>query len=297
MGSYAQLKASLIASPVPSSLSMQASASSNQNGNSLTVAGYATAVLSVTGTMGGGTIVLFEAKADASGSNWVPIQGRQVGSSTSGAGTSLAGDWIFDVAGYYYLRARVASYSSGSVTVVGYVIALPSAQSVGPFPSYSACNDVFTITANPQDIICFVGSSTKTCKIQRMRLFSYTNSSESTNPFYLIKRKTANTGSFTTVTAVPFDSNSPPPTGGLVYYTGNPTAGTAVGNISVPTIVTPLTGATSFYVPPFYDLYVASDNGLPLTLRGTNESVCLNFNGAALPSGMKLKLEVIWTEE
>ncbi len=169
--------------------------------------------------------------------------------------------------------------------------------------TYMACTpNNYSIPSNPTDLVAFRGSSsTLICKIQRIRLFSYTTSSESTNEWYLIKRTSLPaTGTAAPVAdLVKLDSTSSAATANLYYYTANPS-----NNISPiltqATIITPLAGATSFYVPPYFDLFNANDTSQPITLRnvsGTPECISLCFNAQTWPSGMKIKVEVIWTEE
>ncbi len=188
--------------------------------------------------------------------------------------------------------------NKASVSAAG---ALSVALSAPP-ATFIVCNTILTPASSPQDMIQFAGSSTKVCKVRRVRLFTYTNSAESTNEWYLIKRSKANTGGTTTTapTAVSLDSGNAAVTAAVTLYTANPSNTGTSGNVTVATVVTPLLGASSFYVPPFYDLFVADESVQPITLRnnsGDQEVLCLNFGGVSLPSGMKVKLEIIWTEE
>ncbi len=296
-GAFSQLQ-----STMPLAFTLQLNASTTGTGNSLSVLGYATALLSITGTFGSGTnTIVFEVSSDG-GSTWVPIVGTAAGGTGAAQNASAAGDWLFNVAGYNLLRARITSVGSGSsITVKGYTSVLTFAALVpAQIATYSACSTTasFAPPTNPQDIFSFIGSSTKTCKIQRIRLFLSSISSEYTSEFFLIKRKgTTIGGAYSTVTAVAFDSSNQAATGSLVYWTSAPTPATFVGNISIPTIVSPLNGATGFYVPPFFDLFVANGTTQPITVRGTTELVSLNFNGVALPTNLKIKMEVVWTEE
>src|SRR6185295_2935739 len=105
---------------MPSATTMQNAATANGNGTNLPVTGYATAVLNITASvaMSGGTTINFEASADDT--TWVPILGTQVGTSSTGTTTTSTGDWMFNVAGYTSVRARISAYSAGTITVKGY---------------------------------------------------------------------------------------------------------------------------------------------------------------------------------
>ncbi len=104
---------------VPSAITnLQTTATSNGDGTVFDITGYATVVLSVQGSLGGGSTVNFEVSADG-GTNWTAINGLNVGTTTTGASTTTTGDWTFNTAGYGKIRARVSSYGSGSITVRG----------------------------------------------------------------------------------------------------------------------------------------------------------------------------------
>ena len=116
----------LTASKNSSATAMQTSATSNGNGTAMTVTGYAQAALSITGTVSGGTIINFEASAD--GSTFVSILGTNVSSGTTSTSTTATGLWLFPVAGFAQIRARISSWASpSSVTVAGYASVLSSA--------------------------------------------------------------------------------------------------------------------------------------------------------------------------
>jgi hypothetical protein len=104
------------------STAMQSAATATGAGTVMSVAGYATALLNVTGTMGGGTTTVFEVSAD--NANWESAAGLSAGAgSTATSSTTAPGTFQINVAGYSYLRARVSVYGTGNVTVVGFAIA------------------------------------------------------------------------------------------------------------------------------------------------------------------------------
>ncbi len=112
---------------------MQNAAVANANGTSLDVRGYTGAVLLITGSMSGGTEVDFEVSPDGA-LNWNTTFGYLTADATlqNGSPVTATGLYVVDVPpGMGFLRARIANYSAGSVTIVGYPALLPvNAQSV-----------------------------------------------------------------------------------------------------------------------------------------------------------------------
>lgn len=105
--------------PLPTNL--QSAVSSNATGSNMNVAGQAVAWLQITSSpaMASGTSVNFYASENAI--NWFPIQAHQMG--TQGNLSTYAtvdGLYRLSVAGLAFLQARIGSYGTGTVTVVGY---------------------------------------------------------------------------------------------------------------------------------------------------------------------------------
>lgn len=102
---------------------LQSAVTANGNGTLMTVGGSSRAILTVNcATCAGGTGVLFEGTED--GTNFASIVGYQLGTSaTFATNTTTAGVtiWSLPVAGLVSVRARVFSYSSGTITVTGHV--------------------------------------------------------------------------------------------------------------------------------------------------------------------------------
>lgn len=112
---------------IPTATTMQSAAVANGNGTSLTVNGFSTAVLNVVASvaMAGGTTVNFEGTVD--GTTWVSVLANRIGTSQLTKSTLSPGDFEINCAGYTSLRARISSYSAGTITVKGYTIALAGA--------------------------------------------------------------------------------------------------------------------------------------------------------------------------
>ena len=99
---------------------LQNAAAALGNGLPLNVAGMAVAVLQLTGTLTSLTVT-FEASAQRpeDADSWVSIKGQDITAGTFSATATAAGVFRFNVAGLRAIRARVSTYVSGNVTVVG----------------------------------------------------------------------------------------------------------------------------------------------------------------------------------
>lgn len=103
----------------PPATTMQSGATSNANGSTLTTVGYSSILLNVTGSMSGGTTLNFECSVDAS--TWVACTAWQIGTSTLSTTTTSTGDYAVNPGAYQNVRARISAYSSGTITVKGYL--------------------------------------------------------------------------------------------------------------------------------------------------------------------------------
>jgi hypothetical protein len=113
---------------VSTSATLQSGATANGNGSLLSVDGMATAVVTVNcATCAGGTTVTFEVTED--GTNFVTRDARRLGADTVSGSLTTAGvtAWEVPVAGFVSLRARISSYSAGTVTVTGHAVPLTPA--------------------------------------------------------------------------------------------------------------------------------------------------------------------------
>lgn len=95
---------------------MQSAVAVTGNGTSLTVTGYGTALVQVTGTFV--ATVNFEASNDA-GVTWDAISSTKIGTSTIASSTTTIGQYRMTVTGFDLVRARVTWTSGTSVTING----------------------------------------------------------------------------------------------------------------------------------------------------------------------------------
>lgn len=94
---------------------LQNAVEKNDDGTAMTVAGYASLVLQVSGAFT--ATVNFEATQD--GTNWVAILAQDKNAGSLATTTTTAGIFEIPVAGLKQVRARVSGYSAGAVTVKG----------------------------------------------------------------------------------------------------------------------------------------------------------------------------------
>lgn len=170
---------------------------------------------------------------------------------------------------------------------------IPSVNIEGTKATYSVAVIGFTPAATATDFWNITGSGTKTVRVLYLRV-SGTATSASTSDLQLIKRTTANTGGTpTTATLGQNDSNDAAPTAVVSTYGANPTTGSAAGVLRA--VKMNLAAAAGPQVYLTWDFTTHNDKGL--VLRGTGQSLNLNWNGAAVPAGTSLDIEVEWTEE
>ena len=183
------------------------------------------------------------------------------------------------------------------------VLLQPLAANASYFPStqitdnketaYCGSTPVFTTAASATDIFNFKGSSTKTIYIRKITWKQCNSVAGGTHQVYLIKRSTANSGGTSSaLTAVPLDSNFASATASGVYYTANPTTGTSVGTISHGIF---LVGAVLHHLNDV--LFDSTKGGAPIVLRGTSESISVNYNGVTDAIGTSAVVDIEWSEK
>ena len=184
------------------------------------------------------------------------------------------------------------------------VLLQPLAANASYFPStqitdnketaYCASTPVFTTAASATDIFNFKGSGTKTIYIRKIIWKQANYVSTTQHQVYLIKRSTANSGGTSSaITAVPLDSTFSSATASGVYYTANPTTGASVGTLIHVTIIAG--GATLNQNYP--TLFDSTKGGSPIVLRGTSESISVNYNGVTDPIGTSAVVDIEWSEK
>lgn len=165
-----------------------------------------------------------------------------------------------------------------------------------PNHTFSVVSALFGPPATPTDICTLQGSATKLIKIYKIRL-SNTQTTTGINNWFIVKRSAVdNGGTSVSLTPVAMDSSEISPTGVPKYWSAVPASlGAAVGTVSQRLIPAPAPASNAV---AFYEFdYSPVTGGKAITLRSAAETVAVNFNGAALPTGLSTECEFLWTEE
>lgn len=163
-------------------------------------------------------------------------------------------------------------------------------------PTYSYQLSDYTPAATATDVMCVVGSATKTIRITRVQA-SADATGAAVVDLYVFKRTTANTGGTATQPAITkLDSNNAAPTAVVNLYSANPSAlGTGTLLVGDHYEIPAATG-NSYASPPWIEDF--SNRGIqPVVIRGTAESACFSLNGATLPAGLSVYFRMEWTEQ
>ena len=166
----------------------------------------------------------------------------------------------------------------------------------GKKPTYSIILQAFTPVATATDYFTLSNpaASNRICRVETVRIWSTATAATSVD-YYYYKRTTANSGGTTSslVSSICYhDSNNPTPVGVPVSYSANPSS-TGTGTVIRANHSFVGTTATQLAVT---DYYFGIRNGQAFVLR-PGELFAANFNGASVPSGLSIFLEVEWTEE
>ena len=163
-----------------------------------------------------------------------------------------------------------------------------------PYRTYRYAGSAFAMVATPTDAIVIAGSARSITRIKRVAI-SGAATAAGTMPILLIKRSTAGSlGSavLTAVTPAKHDSEFEAPHGsvstvGTANYT---TVGTTAGNLGASRLCMTALATGVGVQPVVWDFSTRFDH--PVILRGVAELVCVNFAGAAIPSGGVIDYEI-----
>jgi len=203
--------------------------------------------------------------------------------SLAGVYAALAGavPWLLNSSGLYDM-ARSAIGTTGITAV----------STESSKATYSNGIYGFVPVATPTDFWMLIGSATKTVRVLRITISGFATAAI-TEDIYLIRRSTASTGGTpTTPTIAQHDSNDSPATAVLSHFAANPTLGTTAGILRAAKLNLGATGAAGKIEWDF-----TTRNSKGIVLRGIAQSLNLNWNGAAVPAGCLLNIDVEFTEE
>ncbi|MGH6836821.1 MAG: hypothetical protein ACREC9_15065 [Methylocella sp.] len=151
----------------------------------------------------------------------------------------------------------------------------------------------FAPVATPTDIVVIQGSATKTIRVKRIKITGAATSAGNM-PAQLIKRTSAGTlGSavLTAITTAKHDTNDPAATAvvstvGTANYT---TLGTSAGGVGADRLQMAAL-ATGVAAPVVWDFATRQDKAF--VLRGAAEFLNVNLNGATVPAGGVIDIEI-----
>ncbi len=135
---------------------MQNGATATGNGTTIALTGQGTVLFDV--TISATATVTFEATTDATqAARWTAINALQVGTQSLGSTATATGVYKSNITGFAYARARISSYGSGTVTVlgwtqpqdsIGYAATFPGTISTGGLSSYHLISAANTNATN-----------------------------------------------------------------------------------------------------------------------------------------------------
>lgn len=268
----------------------------------------------VAGTAWGGTPTMsFEQSDD--GVSWAPLtvvrndNGYAAANHNLGAGAANASIVLeAAVESVSYVRCSKTSAANNGVTVVIQGGGMPFSPAVSAINgnvknTYRGVTSTLLTTATTANVPFFtiVGSSSKTVKIQRIRLFGLTLTAVAYLQVNLARYSTAATGGTSTnLGRAQMDTNMAISTltnTDIKVYTAAPTAGTKVIDLATSRVLAQATTAAAGGAPPTIDFdFRAVAESSPIVLRGINDFVGLYYP-VAPATAVSMMLEVEWTEE
>lgn len=190
--------------------------------------------------------------------------------------------WLYNNATGLFDQQRAAAGTTG----------VPVVNTEGTKTTYSCAVVGFTPAANATDFWQITGSASKTIRVLRIAVSGLATAAASAD-LLLVKRSTASTGTPTAQTVAPHDSNDAAATAAVNTFAANPSGlGTLVGTVRAQKLNLGAAGAAGQVVWDF-----ATRNAKGQVLRGAAQQLALNWNGATVPSGTSLDIEVEFTEE
>lgn len=163
--------------------------------------------------------------------------------------------------------------------------------------TYRYATLAFAPVATPTDIVVIQGSDNAVVQIKLIRLYGVATAAGNM-PAQLVRRSTANTtnGVLTAITPGKHDKQdgAPKATVSTVGTANFGSLGTSQGVLGAGRVQMAASGTGVAALPLVWDFSKRLDK--PLILRGALDFVCINMNGAAIPAGGVLDIE-IETEE
>jgi len=169
---------------------------------------------------------------------------------------------------------------------------IPAVNTESTKATYSAGVIDVTPAATATDFWQIIGSSTKTVRVLRVAI-SGGATAAATVDVQLVKRTALNTGGTqVSVSAIQHDSNDASATAVVNTYSANPSGTGAGQNVRAAKLNLGAAGAAGTVVFDF-----TTRNGKGIVLRGASQQLVLNWDGAAVPSGTSVNVDVEFSEE
>jgi hypothetical protein len=165
------------------------------------------------------------------------------------------------------------------------------------FNTYMAASSAFTPGALPEDVFTVTGNATTNVYVLKMGL-STTQTTAGSNPWFLKKRSTANSGGTSaTVTGVPVQSGNAAAAATVRQYTVTPTGvGTPVGSLWSGWLNSAKIDTAGVAGFEGVELDFESMLGQPIALLSASEVLSWSFNAGTLPAGLSVLAWVLWAE-
>lgn len=164
-----------------------------------------------------------------------------------------------------------------------------------PAHTYWSASPPFTPPATPTDVCSIFGNTQKMIKVYKLRL-STLQTTAGINNWLLIKRSSANlAGTSTFMVKAASDSAELVSGASVAFWTANPTTGSSVGVLRSVQLPAPVLASNAQALYEFD--FGPTTGGRSIVLRSAAEGLAVNFNGAALPPGLTVTCEFMWTEE
>jgi hypothetical protein len=164
--------------------------------------------------------------------------------------------------------------------------------SEGTKNTYSSASFGVTLAATATDFWELIGSATKTVRVLRLTITGIATAGASPDILLIFRSSADAGGTATQPTIIPNDSNNAAATAVINLYSANPTLGTAVGTIRARKLNLGAAGSAGMI-----DWRFSNTNDQAIVLRGVAQCLCLNFNGAAVPAGTSIDIEVEFVED
>ena len=159
--------------------------------------------------------------------------------------------------------------------------------------SYACFVSGFVPATTPTDFLQIVGSATKIVRIRSI-VITGTATAASNIIINTVRRSTPSTGTTTNLTLVARDQLDDAPTAVVQTFSANPVLGTIIGAADGARLN--IAPAANGSLDRLLLQYSWMNDKAPI-LRGVNDVLCLNLNGAPWPVGGQLDINVVLTED